>query len=530
MAARLTSDSELDTREMTADLGTTLASARVLGVLGMHRSGTSLVAGLIANAGVAAGTETGLFAGDQHNATGYYEQREIVALNDEILTSVGATWWSPPETLLSPRPEWVARARDVAQTVGITGHDQRLAVFKDPRTSLTWPVWTHALRRNVFPLIVVRHPVDVARSLWLRDGMPLPVGLALWEHYVCTIIKSLGEQEAQLVHYDALVNQPDEALRWLAQLLDATGSDDPFGRAEAACDRMLRVDDAARTLRERSAGDVLTRHQENLWSALSAMRNGTSVRPDTLWPQFQLSASSRNTLAAYSERTRLLASQAESIADATANHAQETRRMRDGHRTALADVSDRLAAAELARAEAEDVAASLRHDLAGLEGRNAVLETALGRAEASVSRHHADAEALRAILSAEREDQRRKDGLSDELASQVAELREKASGLEVVCEQLRGSAAKIAASHRDALMQLERALGELAYMRTAYLPVEEHDELVARLRAEIHQLGTEQHLMHQSWTWRAGRVLLAPFRLVGSLFRRRANDETSAHV
>ena len=60
--------------------------------------------------------------------------------------------------------------------------------------------------------------VDVARSLWLRDAMPLPVGLALWEHYVCAVLANLGEQKAQLVHYDALTNQPGEALRWLAEL------------------------------------------------------------------------------------------------------------------------------------------------------------------------------------------------------------------------------------------------------------------------------------------------------------------------
>lgn len=530
MAARLTSESELDTREMTASAGTTIASARVLGVLGMHRSGTSLVTGLIANAGVSVGTETSLFAADRHNATGYYEQREVVALNDEILAHAGASWWSPPETLISARPEWVARARDIAETAEITGHDKRLAVLKDPRMSLTWPVWTQALRRNAYPVVVVRHPVDVARSLWLRDGMPLPVGLALWEHYVCTMFKALGEQEAQVVHYDALINQPGEALRWLAQLLDATGSDDPFGRAEAACDRLLRVNDAARTLRERSADDVLTRHQADLWAALSALRNGTTVHPDTLESQFQLSPASRDTLSVYRERTQLTASQAETIADLTSRHAQDTRRMEEAHQAAVSEMSEKLAAAELARADADAVVADLRTALAGLEARNEGLERALAQAEADAARHHANAEALQAILSSEREDQRRKDAKAAELSSQVAEFKDKASRLQVSCEQLRGSAATVAASHREAMAKLERALGELTFMRAAYMPVEEHDELVATLRAQIHQLGTQQHLMHQSWTWRAGRTLLAPFRVLGSLFRRRATAETPAHV
>lgn len=491
MSARLTSESELETHELIAESGTSLAEARVIGVLGMHRSGTSLVAGLITNAGVSPGLEDTLFAGDRHNATGYFEQREVVALNDEILARAGASWWAPPSSAISPRPEWVARAREVAETVGITGRDQRLAVFKDPRASLTWPVWTQALRRNVFPLLVLRHPVDVARSLWLRDSMPLPVGLALWEHYICALLKSLGEQEAQVVHYDALTNQPGEALRWLTQLLDATGSDDASARAEAACDRLLRVNDATRTLHERSSGDVLTQHQQNLWSILAAVPNGTSIHPNTMWPQFQLSMSSRDTLAAYAERTERLVAQARELEEVTAKHAHETRRMDEGHRAALSELSDRLAVAELAHAEADE---------------------------------------LRAILSAEREDQRRKDASAADLASQVAVFRDKASRLELACEQLRGSAGKIAGSHREALTRLERALGELAHMHNSYLPVKDHEELVARLRAEIHQLGTEQHLMHESRTWRAGRALLAPFRLLGSLFRRPSTNDTPTHV
>ena len=67
-------------------------------------------------------------------------------------------------------------------------------------------------------------------------------------------------------------------------------------------------------------------------------------------------------------------------------------------------------------------------------------------------------------------------------------------------------------------------------MRTSYMPVKDHEELVARLRAEIHQLGTEQHLMHESWTWRTGRALLSPFRILASLFRSRSTDVTPAHV
>jgi hypothetical protein len=64
--------------------------AEVIIVLGMHRSGTSSVAGVLTKlGGVAPGT---LFPPDSGNARGYFESAHLMHLHDELLASAGSCW------------------------------------------------------------------------------------------------------------------------------------------------------------------------------------------------------------------------------------------------------------------------------------------------------------------------------------------------------------------------------------------------------------------------------------------------------
>ena len=46
-------------------------------------------------------------------------------------------------------------------------------VDKDPRLALTRSLYEHLLLKRVPCLCVIRNPLDVARSLWMRDGFSL---------------------------------------------------------------------------------------------------------------------------------------------------------------------------------------------------------------------------------------------------------------------------------------------------------------------------------------------------------------------
>ena len=59
-------------------------------VAGMHRSGTSLLTRLLCdNGALVAGT---LLPGNLDNPTGYYEAKEVVTLNNQLLAETGRSW------------------------------------------------------------------------------------------------------------------------------------------------------------------------------------------------------------------------------------------------------------------------------------------------------------------------------------------------------------------------------------------------------------------------------------------------------
>jgi Flp pilus assembly protein TadD len=137
-------------------------------VLGMHRSGTSCVAGMLAAHGV---VPAGNVVRNWDNARGHFESTRAVRLNEAVLAYSGGHWLSPPADL-----RWTAaQAAERDALLAIPN-----SLLKDPRTLLTLPFW----RASSLPLRllgIVRAPLAVARSLSSWRQLPLATGLALWE-------------------------------------------------------------------------------------------------------------------------------------------------------------------------------------------------------------------------------------------------------------------------------------------------------------------------------------------------------------
>src|SRR6056297_1209013 len=167
--------------------------------MGMHRSGTSLIARCLDEAGIYGGSSTEMLESQPDNPLGFYERIDLVQANDALLEDAGFSWFAPPLTplladhdtqkkqvemvvdALSTRGAWARRSNDKDEEKGLVDYTTFL---KDPRLCLTWPVWQHHLAdREVIILFVYRNPVAVAQSLHTRHGFPRSFGLLLWEHY-----------------------------------------------------------------------------------------------------------------------------------------------------------------------------------------------------------------------------------------------------------------------------------------------------------------------------------------------------------
>jgi len=182
-------------------------------VIGMHRSGTSALAGALDAMGFEAGPSDDLMEGDEGNPQGYFELRSIASLNDEILSHYRGRWDSPP--LFAPGWEhdhaaraYATRARDALAEV----YASEAYVLKDPRISLLLPLWRQVTDASTCAIVIVREPLEVASSLTRRNGLPTASGLALWAAYNRALLRDLEGMAVHLCSYTDLVNDPTTVL------------------------------------------------------------------------------------------------------------------------------------------------------------------------------------------------------------------------------------------------------------------------------------------------------------------------------
>ena len=190
-------------------------------IVGMHRSGTSSIGRLMESVGFEFGDN--LLEGiDSINDRGFWEDRDVVALNEHIFQLYGSNWFDFERL---PGKWWEdSKIKDlvgVAETWYQEGfsHDKPVAV-KDPRFCRLLPFWKRVfLGMGIRPhiLFVIRHPAEVASSLKRRDGFSLQVGYLLWLAYVIDGLYYSRNLELTIVDYQSLLAHPERVANRLAK-------------------------------------------------------------------------------------------------------------------------------------------------------------------------------------------------------------------------------------------------------------------------------------------------------------------------
>ncbi|MQA73277.1 MAG: hypothetical protein GEU88_02810 [Solirubrobacterales bacterium] len=205
-----------------------MSEPTIVCVLGMHRSGTSLVSRVLNVLGVDLGPEEHLMRPGLSNPAGYWESRPIKEINDEILRRLGGSWAKPPELA----PGWESRRelnevrRQARALIESDFSSADLWGFKDPRASLTAPFWQRMLAPMRY-VVCVRNPVDVAASLEAREEerVPFDEGMWLWLTYVRAALAHTAGHPRQLVFYEDLMADPEPVVGRLARFIGTDRSD-----------------------------------------------------------------------------------------------------------------------------------------------------------------------------------------------------------------------------------------------------------------------------------------------------------------
>lgn len=237
-------------------------------LLGMHRSGTAMIARLL--------DELGLFQGAELQED--HESVWFLDINDLLLKRVNAAWDHPRpiiEFLRNPDAFDLTRrclADDLSsnrsrQFLGLKWSQRGRTLltydqpwgWKDPRTLFTLPLWL-----DLFPgaklVYIIRNGVDVASSLRVRETrelerrrrefdtkpatggrsrlqragfkgsarcLTLEGGFSLWEEYVDRAEELLAEvpNPRHIIHYESFLSDPRRPLLELAEFCGVESRD-----------------------------------------------------------------------------------------------------------------------------------------------------------------------------------------------------------------------------------------------------------------------------------------------------------------
>ncbi len=191
-------------------------------VLGMHRSGTSAMAGCLAHLG--ARRPRTEIAPTVNNPRGYCESEPVMVFNDRLLELMGSVWhdWRR----LDPGLISAATRRDLAKDAAVllAGEfgDADVIVLKDPRLCRLMPLWEEFLdlagyeARYVLP---VRHPLQSALSLRVRNAFSLETGRLLWLRHVLEAERRTRGQRRHILAAETLVAAPQATLAAIAREL-----------------------------------------------------------------------------------------------------------------------------------------------------------------------------------------------------------------------------------------------------------------------------------------------------------------------
>jgi hypothetical protein len=194
-------------------------------VLGMHRSGTSSVAGALMALGGSAPLH--LMPPQEDNERGFWESAVLTALNDEILAAGGSAW--PDWRAFDPERIDPAAAGDLhARAISALANefvDAGLPIVKDPRMCRLMRLWAPVFEEaewSVRALLPLRSPLEVVFSLNHRDGVSLSYGCLMWLRHVLDAEAETRGMARAVLDWQSFLDDRRGALTRVAEQLRLT--------------------------------------------------------------------------------------------------------------------------------------------------------------------------------------------------------------------------------------------------------------------------------------------------------------------
>ncbi|HOW82879.1 MAG TPA: hypothetical protein PK573_09990 [Spirochaetota bacterium] len=181
-------------------------------ILGMHRSGTSALAGVLDRLGVFMGKT--LMPPNPNNPTGYYENLKVQIFNEnKLLPRLKSAW----DSTFSFTPGWendkglndlYMEAREI---IDDEYGDVPVFGIKDPRICRLFPFWEKVLAGmgvDICVILPVRNPLEIAASIGARNKYSTEQSVVLWMIHEVDAERYSRNHRRVFISYDAFVKNP----------------------------------------------------------------------------------------------------------------------------------------------------------------------------------------------------------------------------------------------------------------------------------------------------------------------------------
>jgi hypothetical protein len=197
---------------------------KLIVVLGMHRSGTSVITRALQVLGVNLG-DTLYSATEGVNDKGFWEDIDLHSLDVEMLAALGSDWHhlspiSHGDVGVLRNKGYFLRAVELLRQKMSAEH---IFGFKDPRIAKLLPFWKEVFNYCQFDvsyILTVRHPTSVVKSLAKRDSFDADKSYLLWLGHIITSMVDSTDGKRVIVDYDRLMRSPENELARIAKATD----------------------------------------------------------------------------------------------------------------------------------------------------------------------------------------------------------------------------------------------------------------------------------------------------------------------
>jgi uncharacterized coiled-coil DUF342 family protein len=156
-------------------------------ISGMHRSGTSSIAGVVGMLGAV--LPQYLLPPKSDNPLGFFESDKVMRFNDKILSESGSSWsdWRAINNEWQKNPNFSTYISEASLILSEEFGSSTFIVLKDPRFAKILPFWNCVLEKLEFRschIIPIRDPAEVAASLYERDARSKNLSKMVWLRHV----------------------------------------------------------------------------------------------------------------------------------------------------------------------------------------------------------------------------------------------------------------------------------------------------------------------------------------------------------